>query len=160
MSDYNFLLGSILKSKGYYISVAESCTGGLISKLITDVSGSSEYFYAGLITYSNTAKISLLGVEKSVIERFGAVSQQCAEAMVKGLYKKTNSDVCISVTGIAGPGGGSYKKPVGLVYVGFIVHNFFCVKKLFFKGDRYQIRKQTANFCIKFTLDVLQNGYT
>lgn len=158
MSNYNYLLGSILKSKGYYISVAESCTGGLISKLMTDVSGSSDYFYTGLVTYANAAKISFLGVEKSILERFGAVSQQCAEAMVKGLYKQTKSDVCISVTGIAGPSGGSYEKPVGLVYAGFIVGNFFCVKKLFFKGDRTQIRKQTANFCIKFTLDALQNG--
>ncbi len=111
------VIGKKLLEKKKTLATAESCTGGLIAKMITDVAGSSGYFTYGWITYSNEAKISELGVEKSLIEQFGAVSGQVAEAMAVGARKKAGSDYAIAVTGIAGPDGGTKKKPVGLVYI-------------------------------------------
>lgn len=156
--DNNLLLGQLLTQKKLTISVAESCTGGLISKLITDIPNSSKYFLAGIVSYSNDAKVSILGVDASIIEKFGAVSSTCADAMVRGLRNITKSDICLSTTGIAGPGGGTFDKPVGLVYAGIIFENNIFIHKLFFRGNREQIRLQTANFCLKFIIEKLKNG--
>lgn len=110
-------LAQILINNGMVISTAESCTGGLLSSRLTDVSGSSAYTKLNFITYSNDVKQSLLGVSAETLERFGAVSKECAAEMAMGLHEKTNADVVICTTGIAGPTGGTPMKPVGLMYV-------------------------------------------
>lgn len=109
-------LGKFLIEKDLTISTAESCTGGLLSSKLTDVSGSSSYVTLNLVTYANDAKIKMLGVDKEILETKGAVSEECAFQMAKGLYELTKSDICVSTTGIAGPTGGGLDKPVGLMY--------------------------------------------
>lgn len=146
-------LGRKLFEKKLTLSVAESCTGGLISKLITDVSGSSAYFNMGVITYSNEAKIKILKVDDKIIKKHGAVSPECAEAMIRGLKVLSGSDICISTTGIAGPTGGTEEKPVGLVYCGFFIKDKIFIEKNIFKGDRYIIRQQTADYCLNYILE-------
>lgn len=110
--------GKFLIENKKIISVAESCTGGLVSSLLTDVSGSSSYIKANFVTYANEAKMEYLGVQESTLKTEGAVSEQTAKEMVEGLLKRTNSDYAIATTGIAGPTGGTAQKPVGLVYIG------------------------------------------
>ena len=109
-------IGKILKEKGLSIATTESCTGGLLSSKLTDVSGSSDYIHMNLVTYSNEAKHKMLGVKLETLEKYGAVSEECAYEMAYGLHKLTNADICVSTTGIAGPTGGSKEKPVGLMY--------------------------------------------
>ncbi len=113
------VLGKILKERGLTISVAESCTGGLVANKITNVPGSSAYFERGVITYSNESKIVLLGISREMIKQYGAVSQQVAEAMALGIRRTSGADIGLSTTGIAGPDGGSPEKPVGLVWIGY-----------------------------------------
>ncbi len=138
------ILKNICKDKNLTLSIAESCTGGLLGKTITDVSGSSEYFKGGIIAYSNEIKTSLLNVKKRTIEDFGAVSKEVAIEMAEGAAKLTKSSLSISVTGIAGPLGGSKEKPVGLVYAGFKHNNKTTYKKYNFTGTRDIIRKKTV----------------
>ena len=109
-------IGEILRAKGLRIATTESCTGGLLSSKLTDVSGSSEYIHLNLVTYSNSAKHKMLGVTEQTLANFGAVSEQCSYEMACGLHKLTDADICVSTTGIAGPTGGSDEKPVGLMY--------------------------------------------
>ena len=109
---------SLLKRKKLKLAIAESCTGGMLSSDITSVSGSSKVFMMGLVTYSNQAKNSILKVPKKIIKKYGAVSPQCCLSMVHNLSKMSKSNIYVSITGIAGPTGGSRKKPVGLVYIG------------------------------------------
>jgi PncC family amidohydrolase len=116
------------------ISFAESCTGGLLSSTITSIKGSSKVFSMGLVTYSNQAKIKILKVNNKIIKKHGAVSTQCCSSMVSNLSKISKSNICVSITGIAGPGGGSKKKPVGLVYVGIKKSNRIEVKRYLFKN--------------------------
>ena len=142
----------LLIKKKYQISFAESCTGGLLSSSITAVSGSSKTFNMGLVTYSNNAKIKILKVPKSIIKKYGAVSVQCCLAMVNNLSKISRSKICVSITGIAGPKGGSKQKPVGLVYIGIRVGKKVVVNKCNFKNKgRIFIQKQT----VKKTLNLL-----
>ncbi|MDO4966344.1 MAG: CinA family protein [Lachnospiraceae bacterium] len=133
----------LLKNK-YTITTAESCTGGLISGTIVNVSGASDVFNEGYVTYSNEAKNRLLGVKKETLEKFGAVSEQVAMEMAKGALNKSNADVAVAVTGIAGPGGGTKEKPVGLVYIGVAVKEKVSVNKFNFDGDRLTVRKLTV----------------
>ena len=119
------------------ISVVESCTGGLLSSKLTKLSGSSKYFKMGLITYSNNAKINILNVNKKIIDRYGAVSYECCRSMVENLSKLSKSKINVSITGVAGPKGGTINKPVGLVFIGikkgnkiFIIKNLFGKKKI------------------------------
>ena len=143
---------TLLKKKKIKISLAESCTGGLLSNAITSISGSSKVFSMGLVTYSNQAKISVLKVHKNILEKYGAVSIQCCLAMVNNLSKISRSKVCVSVTGIAGPKGGSTQKPVGLVYIGIKIGKKVIVNKCNFKNKgRLFIQKQT----VKKTLNLL-----
>ena len=114
--DYSGEIGKILTEKGLTISTVESCTGGLLSSKLTDVSGSSAYIKLNLVTYANEAKNKMLGVDWNVLNTVGAVSEECAFQMAKGLYELTKSDICVSTTGIAGPTGGTDEKPVGLMY--------------------------------------------
>lgn len=143
---------ALLRKKKISISIAESCTGGMFSSAITSVSGSSKIFSMGLVTYSNKAKIKILGVPKKIIETHGAVSRQCCLAMVDNLYKISKSKLCISITGIAGPKGGTVKKPVGLVYVGLKLNKKILIKRFYIKNNG---RKFIQNQTIKKTFQIL-----
>jgi PncC family amidohydrolase len=127
------------------ISFAESCTGGMLSSTITSVSGSSKVFDLGLITYSNKAKIDILKVPKKIIRKYGAVSNECCLLMVKNLSKISKANISISITGIAGPNGGTKLKPVGLVYIGIKKGNKIIIQKILFKNkNRISIQKATT----------------
>ena len=144
---------SLIKRKKMKLSIAESCTGGMLSSTITSVSGSSKVFTMGLVTYSNQAKIDILKVPQKIIKKYGAVSLQCCLSMVNNLSKISKSKVCVSITGIAGPKGGSKQKPVGLVYIGIRVGKKVIVNKCNFKNKgRIFIQKQT----VKKTLNLLE----
>ena len=146
-----------LKKKKLTLSVAESCTGGLLSSTITSVSGSSKIFTLGLISYSNQSKIKVLKVPKNIILKYGAVSQQVCLSMVKNINKISKTNISVSITGIAGPGGGSKKKPVGLVYVGIKINDNIEVKKYLFKNKgRLYIQKATINKSLKLILNALK----
>lgn len=137
--------GNLLKFNGYTVATAESCTGGLLAGRITDVPGSSEYFIEGVVTYSNEAKIRMLGVPKDLIERHGAVSEEVARAMADGVRSLAGTTFGIGITGIAGPGGGNEEKPVGLVYIALADDNDALVRKFVFPGDRHFIRQLSVN---------------
>ena len=142
----------ILKKKKLKLAIAESCTGGLLSSSIISVSGASKVFLMGLVTYSNQAKINILKVPKKIIQKYGAVSVQCCLSMVNNLSKISKSKVCISVTGIAGPKGGSKQKPVGLVYIGIRKDKIVKVNKFVFQNrGRNYIQKATVNKALKLT---------
>jgi nicotinamide-nucleotide amidase len=139
------VVGQKLLEKKKTLAIAESCTGGLIAKMITDIPGSSGYFTYGWVTYSNEAKISELSVEKGLIDRFGAVSSEVAAAMAEGARKKSGADYAISITGIAGPEGGSEQKPVGLVYISIAFKNGVNTEKMLFGSrDRDFIRLRAS----------------
>jgi competence/damage-inducible protein CinA-like protein len=139
------VVGQLLKLRGYTLATAESCTGGLLAGRITDVPGSSEYFLEGVVSYSNEAKIDLLGVPKKLIATHGAVSEPVAGAMAAGIRKRAGSTLGIGVTGLAGPGGGSPEKPVGLVYIALADDSQTTTRKFIFPGDRQFIRTLTVN---------------
>jgi len=131
------------------ISIAESCTGGLIASSITKINGASKIFSCGIVSYSNDTKVKYLSVSKKTLRKFGAVSSNVANEMLDGLYKKEKTKITISTTGIAGPNGGSKKKPVGLVYIGIKFKNKNYIYKNLFKGSRFEIQKKTTNFVFK-----------
>jgi nicotinamide-nucleotide amidase len=136
---------SLIKRKKMKLAIVESCTGGMLSSAITSVSGSSKVFNLGLVTYSNQAKTSILKVPQKIIKKYGAVSVQCCLAMVNNLSKISNSKICISITGIAGPNGGSKQKPIGLVYIGIKIGKKVMINKCNFKNKgRIFIQKQTV----------------
>ena len=144
---------SLIKSKKLKLAIAESCTGGMMSSAITSVSGSSKVFTMGLVTYSNNAKTGILKVPQKIIKRYGAVSVQCCLAMVNNLSKISKSNVCISITGIAGPKGGSKRKPVGLVFIGIRVRKKVVVNKCNFKNKgRAYIQRQTVKKSLNLLL--------
>lgn len=138
-------LSDLLISKSLTISTAESCTGGLIGHMITSTPGSSAYFMGGIISYSNQAKSDLLGVSSDTLEKYGAVSDQTAREMAAGVKERFKSDIGFSVTGIAGPDGGTIEKPVGTVFMGFCFGDDVpCSVKYLFKGSREEVKQQTA----------------
>ena len=148
---------SLLKSKRLKLAIAESCTGGMLSNAITSVSGSSKVFIMGLVTYSNEAKTSILKIPKKIIKKNGAVSVQCCLAMVNNLSKISKSKICISITGIAGPKGGTKQKPVGLVYIGVKIGKKVIVNKCNFKNNgRTFIQKQTVKKTINLLADLIR----
>ena len=139
-----------LIKKKLTISVTESCTGGLLAHYLTKLANSSKYFEMGLTTYSNQAKIKILKVNKNIIGKYGAVSKECCKAMVQNLSKISKSKINVSITGIAGPGGGSKDKPVGLVYIGIKKGKTLIIKeKKFISRKRNSIQKSTVNNVIK-----------
>ena len=144
------LLEAVRKS-GRHVATAESCTGGLVAKRITDVAGCSDVFPGGVVSYANEIKEALLGVPKEILEAHGAVSPQVAEAMARGICRTMNAEVGIATTGIAGPGGGTATKPVGLVYIGICVDGEIEVIKLNVNRNfsREQIRNAAAGFAIE-----------
>jgi len=142
--------GSRLLESGLTLSTAESCTGGLISKLLTDVPGSSAYYMGGIISYSNEAKIKLLGVREDTLNNFGAVSAETASEMADGVRKALSTEFSIAVTGIAGPGGGSDEKPVGTVFIACAKEGRDTLSRGFhFKGTRTEIRAQSAEAALE-----------
>mgnify|MGYP001352056939 FL=1 len=146
-----------LKKKKLKISFAESCTGGLISSVITSNDGSSSIFKLALITYSNEAKIKILKVPKLIIKKYGAVSVQCCLSMVNNLSKISNSQINVSITGIAGPKGGSKEKPVGLVFIGLkFKKKIFVNKYLFRNKSRINFQKTVVNTVIKMVLSIIK----
>lgn len=146
-----------LKKKGMKVAFCESCTGGFISKTITDVPGASEVFDCGMVTYSNEIKSRFVGVSPVALKKEGAVSEEVASQMAKGIRCLANADIGISVTGIAGPGGGTEEKPVGLVYMGFSTKNSTITRKLNFKGNREKIRQSTVNAVLSALINYLKS---
>ena len=156
-------LALALINRGWKIALAESCTGGLVCATLTDLAGSSDWFERGYITYSNDAKSECLGVPAGMIESFGAVSEQVAKAMAEGAQRNANVNVAISITGIAGPTGGSPDKPVGTVCFGWaiqesalngIVNTATLTKH--FNGDRQTVREQARDFALTHFLEILK----
>ena len=147
----NLLVKKLIKKK-LKISLAESCTGGLLASSITSISGASRIFDLGLVTYSNQAKINLLKVNRNIIQKYGAVSPECCEAMVKNLAKISKAQINISITGIAGPNGGTKSKPEGLVYIGIKTP-----KKLLIKENRFKskVRNSIQKLTVKEVLNTL-----
>lgn len=150
-------LGKYLIENKLTIATAESCTGGLLSSKLTDVSGSSEYVKLNFVTYANEAKHKILGVSWDILNNFGAVSEECAEAMANGLYEATDCDIALCTTGIAGPTGGTKEKQVGLVYISMRYKGIVTVKevKLSPTLPRIEMKEQFANQALKLTLDIL-----
>jgi nicotinamide-nucleotide amidase len=148
-------LGKVLKQHGMKIVTAESCTGGGIAQAITEIPGSSAWFDRGFVTYSNAAKLQMLQVKQSTLDKFGAVSEQVAIEMAEGALKNSDADLAVSVTGIAGPDGGSEQKSVGTIYIAWKKeeNNVVCILQEF-SGDRAQVREQTVKqvltLCLKF----------
>ena len=153
---YNKKIISLLKRKKVKLAVAESCTGGMLSSAVTSVSGASKVFAMGLITYSNQSKMSILKVPKKIIQKYGAVSIQCCLSMVNNLSKISKSKVCVSITGIAGPSGGTKQKPVGLVYIGVKNEKKVIVSKSQFKNrGRSSIQKATVKKSLELLLKTI-----
>lgn len=148
-------LTTLLKQFSLKISVAESCTGGNLSALLTQKSGASEYFERGFITYSNQAKIDMLGVNSSTLNEFGAVSEEIAAEMVRGVILHSSSDIGVAITGISGPTGGTKAKPVGTVCFGFFVLDKYFTLTQNFTGNRRQIVQKSINFVVKILLTEL-----
>jgi PncC family amidohydrolase len=144
-----------LKDAGMTVTTVESCTGGLLSATLVDVSGASDVFYQGVVTYANEAKVRLVGVKEATLQAHGAVSEETAREMAEGGAKAANADAALAVTGIAGPGGGTKEKPVGLVYIGCYVNGKTIVKKNIFKGNRREVREQSVETALKLLLECL-----
>jgi nicotinamide-nucleotide amidase len=156
MNNISLKIVKLLTKKKLTVSFAESCTGGLLASSITSISGSSKVFNIGLVTYSNNAKVKLLQVPKKTITKYGAVSYETCLSMVKNLSKISKANISISITGVAGPNGGTKAKPVGLVYIGLKKGNKIIVKKNYFKSKkRISIQKATVKQALKMILNIL-----
>lgn len=142
-------LSDLLTTKSLTLSVAESCTGGLIGHIITETPGSSACFMGGIISYSNRAKCEILGVAEETINRYGAVSDETAKEMAAGVRERFHTNIGLSVTGIAGPDGGSDEKPVGTVYIGYSDEKSLFSVRYLFKGNRAEIKQKTADTALE-----------
>ena len=154
----NFI--NLLKKYNLTVSTAESCTGGLVASAITEISGSSAFFGMGVVTYANEAKMKLLGVKSDTLTAYGAVSEQTAKEMAEGILSLSDSDVSISVTGIAGPTGGTPEKPVGLVYIGISGEFGTFSYENHFSGNRSQVRAQTVEKAFKLAAEYVSKFYS
>jgi len=141
-------LGATLLQKKWQLTTAESCTGGLVSATLTEIAGSSAWFDCGFVTYSNQAKMQLLGVSEKTLQLYGAVSEETAKEMAEGALKKSQATISVSITGIAGPSGGSIEKPVGTVCFAFSTSNQTIQITQIFNGDRQEIRMQAVFFAL------------
>jgi len=148
-------VSDLLKKQNLTVATAESCTGGLIAHTLTNISGSSDYFDRGIVSYSNKAKMNLLNVPENLLKKYGAVSEQVAKAMAEGVQKISNVDIGISTTGIAGPTGGTKEKPVGLVYIAISTLEDTVVKKFHFSGERLQNKESTCKAALDLLLERL-----
>ena len=152
-------LGRALVARGWKVATAESCTGGLVAGAITDIAGSSEWFERGFVSYSNEAKIELLGVRRETLARFGAVSEATAREMAAGVLERSRADIGVAVTGIAGPGGGTPDKPVGLVWLAWAVRNGRVeATSRHFSGDRAAVRGATVAVALAGLIDRVVPG--
>lgn len=149
-------VGDSLKARALTLATAESCSGGLLGHRITNAAGSSAYFLGGIVSYSDDAKMKLLGVPQEILEAHGAVSEEVAGAMADGVRRRFQADVGIGVTGIAGPGGGSTEKPVGLVYIAIADEAGTSTAKNIFDGGRETIKEKTVNEALRLLLERLQ----
>ena len=148
-------IGDLLRKKGWTLSIAESCTGGLICDCITNVPGSSDYFEGGMVNYSNESKAKHLGIPLDYIRRYGAVSPQVAKKMAQGVRKTFNTTFGLSTTGVAGPTGGTQRSPVGRVFIGLAAVRKVWVMKLDLKGNRREIKKESARLGLKYLYDFI-----
>ena len=158
MSDKKLIEEEVVKllmEKGYTITCAESCTGGLLCASLVNVSGASEVLNRSVVTYANEAKMELLGVKEETLKEFGAVSEQTAYEMAVGAANFAKADVALSVTGIAGPGGGTPEKPVGLVYMGCFVNGKVTVRRHVFAGDRLQVRTSSVKNALELAKECI-----
>ncbi|MFC1865625.1 CinA family protein [Chloroflexota bacterium] len=155
MQDLAKEVGKLLRSKGLSLGLVESATGGLISDHITDVAGSSDYYNGSITTYGNRAKIDLVGVRQESLEKYGAVSPQVAEEMARGGRQALAADICLSDSGIAGPGGATTAKPVGLFYVALAFKDRTDSRRYLFSGDRQQNKQQAAKAALKWLKEYL-----
>ena len=143
-------LGAVLLRQGWLLASAESCTGGWLAQTVTSVAGSSAWFDRGFVTYSNAAKQDMLGVRSTTLWQFGAVSEETAREMAQGVFAHSAAQVVIAITGIAGPGGGSAEKPVGMVCFGWAASGLPCASSTqYFAGDRRQIRAASVDFALR-----------
>jgi nicotinamide-nucleotide amidase len=152
------LVGELLLQHKLWLATAESCTGGLISHLITNVAGSSAYYLGGVTAYANEAKVRLLGVNPETLERFGAVSEQTVLEMARGIRYTLGADIGLSVSGIAGPAGGTPEKPVGTVWIGLSAASEKIARHYLWAGDRLLIKEQAAQAALQLLLEHLQTG--
>ena len=148
-------IGDLLRQKGWTLSIAESCTGGLICDRITNVSGSSDYFMGGMVNYSNESKAKHLGVSPNHIKKYGAVSPQVARGMAEGVRKAFGTTFGLSTTGVAGPTGGTKRSPVGRVFIGLAEGRKVWVKKLDLKGTRRKIKEKATEKALRFLFAIL-----
>jgi PncC family amidohydrolase len=142
-------VGDLLREAGYRLSVAESCTGGLLGHRLTNVSGSSDYFLGGVISYSNQAKVELLGVSEATLLAHGAVSRETVEEMAAGARDRFRTDIALAISGIAGPGGGTVEKPVGLVWIGLSAREGAQAWRFEFDGSREEVKTQAAEAALQ-----------
>lgn len=149
------IIGDHLRKRGWTLSIAESCTGGLICDRITDVPGSSDYYEGGMVTYSNKPKTELLGVPEAYIKRFGAVSPQVARKMAQGVRKAFGTTFGLSTTGVAGPTGGTKRAPVGRVFIGLTAGRKIWVRKLDLKGTRREIKEKATEKALQSLYEIL-----
>ena len=154
------ILGWRLIEIHFIIATAESCTGGLLSSKLTDISGSSDIIKLNFVTYANDAKNEILGVSWDILNSYGAVSEQCAQSMADGLQAKTNCDIALCTTGIAGPTGGTKEKPVGLVYISAKYNGITTVKEIRLSPDlpRVQMKEEFANQALKLAISLLEDN--
>jgi nicotinamide-nucleotide amidase len=153
-------LGQQLSKRGQMLALAESCTGGWIAQSVTEIAGSSVWFDRGFVTYSNVAKTAMLGVRESTLQQYGAVSSQTASEMVAGALKFSDADMALAVTGIAGPGGGTAEKPVGLVFIAWQTRGQPCrCLEQHFEGDRHAVRRQTVQKALQCLLDEFHTDF-
>lgn len=150
------IVGDLLREKNFTVACAESCTGGLLTSKLTDVAGSSAYVEGSVVSYSNAVKNKLLRIKAETLKNFGAVSEQTACEMSKNVREIFNTDIGVSVTGIAGPGGGSPEKPVGTVFISVAGKNNLVVQKFNFAGTRQEIKNQSANAALELLKNFLQ----
>lgn len=151
-------IGDLLREKGWTLSIAESCTGGLVCDRITDVSGSSDYFMGGMVNYSNESKAKHLGIPLDYIRKHGAVSPQVAKKMAQGVRKTFDTTFGLSTTGVAGPTGGTKRSPVGRVFIGLAAGKKGSVKKLDLKGNRREIKRKATEKGLQFFYEKLIHG--
>ena len=148
--------GELLRARGLSVALAESCTGGLIAHRLTNVPGSSEYVRGGIVSYSNDAKQKVLGVQAETLMAHGAVSEQTAREMARGARMLLDSDIALAVTGVAGPGGGSAGKPVGLTYVGMVAPDYEQVKRFVWPHDRLGNKEASADAALRMLVEWLE----
>lgn len=152
------LVGNILRERQLKLVAAESCTGGLVGSRITDISGSSEYFLGSIVAYAYEVKVALLGVQWETLKAHGAVSRETVLEMAIGARKRLNGDIAISVSGVAGPGGGTPQKPVGTVWIGLVSADGEWAKEFHFSGNREQNKASAATAAVQMLLDYLQGN--